>query len=343
MANGRRVIAGTAAAVAALTLVATADLVVAVRGVDRVAADPAVAHEALGPPTTPPAGRRAATADAAPDRRAVGPTGEPTVYLVVGSDARPGLTGARADVLMLGLLPPDTSQRPALVSLPRDLWVDDLCHGGRARLNAALNGCGEITGAQLLGATVEHVTGVRIDHYAEIDLVGFEAVVAGIGGIEVCTRFPTRDLPAGLDLPGGCLEASPAQVLAWVRARHLEELRNGRWRPVAGSSDLLRNRHQQETVLQVLGTVADLRSPWRLRRVLEPVLEHVTLGESLGVDHLLELALTWRHVDPDAIARPRIEVVGRTTAAGAQVLDPVGDLRERFAQIVADLAAEEGT
>ena len=340
MRTRRRVIGVMSAAVVLVLVAVAADLAVAIGSVDRVAADPTEARSLLGLPDAAPELSTPKWSDPnrpGPDRGST-PVAAPGVYLVVGSDARLGLDGARADVLMLGLLPQRTTERPALVSLPRDLWVDDLCNGGRQRLNAALNGCGEITGAQLLGATVEHVTGLRVDHYVEIDLAGFEAVVEAIGGVEVCTELPTRDRRSGLDLPGGCLVPSPEQTLAWVRGRHLEEFHAGRWRPVAGSSDLLRNRHQQQVVLEMLGSLAELRSPLRLRGVMTRLMDHATLSQGLGVDDLLNLAWTWRQVDPDAVLRPTIDVVGRTTPGGAQVLDPADDLRDQFARILADLA-----
>lgn len=341
----RRVVAVTSTIAVAVMAAVVGDLALAVGTVDRVIADPSVARSALGLPEVGPPLPRAVR----PKGEVITPPGEsgpqaaaPTSYLVVGSDARPGLAGERADVLMLVLVPDRTSQRPALVSLPRDLWVEDLCDGGSQRINAALNGCGEIPGPQLLGATVEHLTGLRVDHYIEIDLAGFESVVEALGGVEVCTAAPVRDRRAGLDLPGGCLQPSPAQTLAWVRARHLEELVDGRWRPVDGASDLMRNQHQQEVVLQLVGRLADLRSPLRARRIVAPLMEHVTLDEELALDELVGDAWAWRRLDPDTVLRPQIEVVGRTTAGGAQVLEAVGDVRQWFAQLLAELNSGAG-
>jgi anionic cell wall polymer biosynthesis LytR-Cps2A-Psr (LCP) family protein len=70
------------------------------------------------------------------------------IYLLVGSDSRADLSnlegfgefeGNRADVVMVFLR---TDSEAAVLSLPRDLYVDDVCTGGQARLNNMLEVCG---------------------------------------------------------------------------------------------------------------------------------------------------------------------------------------------------------
>lgn len=332
-------VVGIAVATAAIAIVAVA-VAVAGDSLVRVADDPEQARTVLGLPApadgVPPAGDESAPVHTTASGRRF------SSYLLVGSDAREGLAGMRADVIMLALVPEQTATAPVLVSLPRDLWVADLCNGGRQRLNAALNGCGsDVTGAQLLTLTVQEITGVAVDHYVGFDFAGFEAVVAAIGGVEVCTAVPVRDRLAHLDLPGGCVTPSPDQALAWVRARHLEEFVGGRWQPVPGINDLSRNERQQQLLLQLASTLADVRSPLRLRAALEALAGSVTLGERLPLDELVAEAWRWRHLDPAGVDRPSIPVTDLTTAAGAQVLLPPADLVDRFGRIVARLDSED--
>lgn len=348
----------TLVAVSAVSLGVAIDVGALSGRIERISDDPAAARRWLAEHRTPGSTARpdmaAIAEDVAPPRRADARTDDPVVasppvtaavalstFLLVGSDRRAGLAGERADVLLLGLLPDDTSVRPALVSLPRDLWVEDLCHGGRTRINAALNGCaGEVTGPELLGLTVEHVTGLAVDHYVEVDLEGFTAVVGELGGVEICTENPVRDRQADLALPGGCVEPAAAQVVAWVRARHLEQLVDGRWRAVPGSNDLTRNQHQQQVLLELAQRVLEVRSPLRLRDLLGRLAEHVTLGKRLGLDELVELAWRWRGVDLAEVARPQVPVEGAVTGEGAQVLIAAGDLRAFVADVVASLGDE---
>ena len=110
-------------------------------------------------------------------------------YLLVGTDA----SGFLADSIILGLQPTDGSS-PIMVSLPRDLWVWNICKGTFSRLNVGLGGCtGFASGAELLALMVEDYSGIPIDHLAKISFTGFSGLVNVMGGISVCVDNPTRD------------------------------------------------------------------------------------------------------------------------------------------------------
>ena len=70
---------------------------------------------------------------------------------------------------------------------------------------------------------VGDVAGIEIDHYAEVDFDGFISVVDTFGGVEICTEAPVRGRRADLDLPGGCIQASGDDALAWARSRRTRE------------------------------------------------------------------------------------------------------------------------
>ncbi|MBU4216157.1 MAG: LCP family protein, partial [Actinobacteria bacterium] len=109
-----------------------------------------------------------------------------TTYLITGSDQRggdgveaDGTDGARTDTIMVLQVP--ASGPVALISLPRDTYVDIPGHGP-AKLNAAYSW----GGAPLLVRTVEQLTGLTIDHYAEIGMGGVKEVVNAVGGVNLC-------------------------------------------------------------------------------------------------------------------------------------------------------------
>ncbi|MFF4620107.1 LCP family protein [Nonomuraea jabiensis] len=148
-----------------------------------------------------------------------------TNWLLVGSDSRKGLSaaerkklrtgqavGQRTDSMML-LHIPEGSDKPTLVSLPRDLAVD-IPGRKRDKLNAAYNG-----GPQLLVRTVESVTGVHVDHYMEIGFAGFVGIVDAVGGVEINVRAAVDDPKAGLKLKKGTQVLNGAQALGYVRTR----------------------------------------------------------------------------------------------------------------------------
>ena len=162
--------------------------------------------------------------EAMPEQRVANTAG--TNWLLVGSDSRVGLsdeeaarlgTGGdvgvgRTDTIMLLHIP--TVGEARLVSLPRDSYVTIPGYGDD-KINAAFT----YGGPQLLTATVENATGLRIDHYAEIGMGGLANVVDAIGGVELCPAEPINDPLANLDIPAGCQKMDGATSLGYVRTR----------------------------------------------------------------------------------------------------------------------------
>lgn len=154
-----------------------------------------------------------------------------TNWLIVGSDSRAGLTpdqearlttgdeaaagGGRTDTIMLMHIPAVTgSGQLTLVSLPRDSSVPLAGHG-RVKLNSTF----ALGGPTLLVQTVEKVTGVHLDHYAEIGFGGFAGLVDDVGGVQMCPTEPISDPLAGLNIPAGCQVLNGPQALGYVRTR----------------------------------------------------------------------------------------------------------------------------
>jgi len=150
-----------------------------------------------------------------------------TNWLIVGSDARDGLTTKQiiqdhvgfdfgtddSDSLMLLHM---GSGRPVLISIPRDSYVPIPGYGDN-KINAAL----AFGGPPLLVQTVENVTGLRINHYMGIGFGGLVSVVDTIGGVRICLTTALDDSTySGAVLPAGCHNLNGTQALAFVRDRH---------------------------------------------------------------------------------------------------------------------------
>jgi LCP family protein required for cell wall assembly len=96
-------------------------------------------------------------------------------------------------------------------------------------------------------ATVEKVTGQHIDHFAEVNLVGFYELAWVFGGVEVCVKSwnggqNLHDANSGFNAPhAGYLFLWPAQALAFVRER--DNLPNG---------DIDRTHRQQAVIDYVI-------------------------------------------------------------------------------------------
>ena len=272
------------------------------------------------------------------------------VFLLVGSDSRDQLDdtdgfgsfeGHRADVVMV-LLRQRDGEDAAILSLPRDLLVEDRCTGAEHRLNDALEGCGLLmNGATSLTMTVEDLIGVPIDHFALVDLAGFQEAVDAMGGYEICLMRAVRDSKAHLELPAGCTLASGAQTLAWLRSRNTEELTADGWRIVSGVNDLTRNERQREFLLSMMGSLGDFSSPQDITSVAQSLAPYVTVDASLSLLDAVGLAWTMRDLGSGSVEELDIPVSDVTTDSGAAVLVPAVDIAGVVASYLSPEFAEE--
>ncbi len=258
-------------------------------------------------------------------------------FLLIGSDEAAGI----ADVVLLTVLPSDGTE-PFIVSLPRDLYVHNRCTNGYSRLNATLHGCGDINGVTSLSLAVEDFTGIVVDHFALFDFEGFANIVDKVGGVEICVEHDQRDWRANLTIQAGCTTADGTLTLAWVRSRHPEEYVDGRWQSVAGASDLLRNQHQQEIVLELLDQLKTFDSPSDLARTVEDLSEAFTLDDRLGVGEAIALAWSLRNLEIANINRLEVPVVYATTKQGQSVLRAIKPFDEILAELYPHLLEVAG-
>jgi LCP family protein required for cell wall assembly len=148
--------------------------------------------------------------------------------------------GDTTDTLIVVHIPAGGATATA-ISIPRDSYVDIAGGYGKHKINSAysrgknasmpdLRAQG-LSGAQLevaanqAGAktaiqTVEKFTGLTINHYAAINLAGFDALSQAVGGVEVCLKAPVHDTYSGANFPAGPQTLTGAQALAFVRQRH---------------------------------------------------------------------------------------------------------------------------
>lgn len=163
--------------------------------------------------------------------------GEDQNILLVGDDHRPdGATQAELDQLsttqdggstntdtMMVLHIPADGKSATLISLPRDSWVEVPGHGMN-KLNAAFSlggGASDPTaGAKLLIQTVQNLTGLSIDHYVRVSLLGFYTIAQALGPVQVCLNEAVDDPYSGANFPAGVSTLDARQALSFVRQRH---------------------------------------------------------------------------------------------------------------------------
>ena len=210
-------------------------------------------------------------------------------FLVLGSDSRAGLskeeqaafgsketvTGKRTDTIILVQTDP-RRDRTVVLSIPRDLRVEIPGHGV-GKINSSFE-----WGPDVVVRTVSRLTGLRINHYVEVNLAGFERVVDALSGVPICIDRPMLDKLAGLRLPrAGCYDLDGRQALAFVRARHIE----GDQIP-----DLSRIARQQQFMRAVIDKTLAAGSVFRLPSLVRAVQRNIVLDENLNLYKLQDLA-----------------------------------------------------
>ncbi|MCD9194606.1 LCP family protein [Streptomyces albireticuli] len=79
---------------------------------------------------------------------------------------------------------------------------------------------GREAGREATLATVQKFLGVPIDHFAEVNLLGFYDIAKVVQPVQVCLKKPVRDRYSGADFPAGLQNLDARQALAFVRQRH---------------------------------------------------------------------------------------------------------------------------
>lgn len=222
------------------------------------------------------------------------PTGSLNV-LVLGSDSRSGKenkalgggssSGARSDTAMVVHI--DAGRKDAtIVSIPRDTLVTrpscPLKAGGSTAVahNAMFNSAYSVGGPVCAVKTVESITGVRMDHYIEIDFSGFAKLVNALGGVTVTTDQDIDDDESHLHLAAGTHHLDGKQALALARTRH----------GIGDGSDLGRIGLQQKLVKALLEQISSTNlftDPARLYSVADALTDSLTTDT--GLDSISEL------------------------------------------------------
>jgi LCP family protein required for cell wall assembly len=135
-------------------------------------------------------------------------------------------------------------------------------------------------GREALIKTVASLTGVTVDHYAEIGLLGFSLITDALGGVNVCLKNPVYEPLSGADFPAGWQKLSGPQALSFVRQRH--DLPRG---------DLDRVVRQQAVMASLAHEVISsktLSSPSTLNRLEDAVQRSVVLSDGWNVMEFAE-------------------------------------------------------
>ncbi|MFE6495514.1 LCP family protein [Streptomyces sp. NPDC057748] len=236
--------------------------------------------------------------------------------LVIGSDSRSGDnsrlgggTGAvgRSDTAFLLHVYGDHEHAVA-VSIPRDALVDiPACKGPDGRWTAPQHGV-MFNGAFSVGETaegnpactqntVEHLTGLRVDHTVVIDFAGFSALTSAVGGVPVCLPqdIYQRDLSPKRTTRGDRIFTKGPQTVSGQQALDYVRLRHG----IGDGSDIGRIKRQQAFVASLIKKVKSQGlNPTTLLPLANAATDAMTVDPGLGsADRLLSFALSMKKID----------------------------------------------
>lgn len=192
--------------------------------------------------------------------------------LIVGSDAREGVSGARGDVLMLCRIDPDAGT-VHLISIPRDTMIY-LGGGDVEKINAAFaNG-----GAAYAVRAVSKFAGVPISHYVEVDFEGLVEVVDLVGGVWV--DIPEPFSVAGYSFNAGRQLLNGQEALVYARQRYS-----------FSGGDFTRTQSQRQIAQGIIDQIL-VASPVELPGIISSVAGMISTDYS--VSDFIALALKFR-------------------------------------------------
>src|SRR4051794_7215296 len=239
--------------------------------------------------------------------------------LLIGSDSRAfaggakfgaEVAGARSDTTILVHISAD-GKKAVLVSIPRDTYTRipqcRLAAGGLSQPQwNKFNASYSIGGPGCTIATGEHLTPLRVDHFVEVNFLGFRRMVDALGGVSVCLSHaiddPVRTNPAtghtvgsGLVVTAGNHKFNGHDALGFVRARYA----------VGDGSDLGRIKNQQVFISAVIRKATStglILKPWRLLGFLNAATKSIRTDPGFGLSQLKSLAGDLHGLKPGKVA-----------------------------------------
>jgi LCP family protein required for cell wall assembly len=128
-------------------------------------------------------------------------------------------------------------------------------------------------GAQLLVQTIENLTGLSVDHFVQIDLLGFYRISNAIGGVDVCLNHAVKESNSGIDLKAGHQLIKGTQALAFVRQRY--------GFPEGDLDRIKRQQYFLSAVFRQISSAGTLLNPLKLQNLLKAVSSSLQMDPDL--------------------------------------------------------------
>ena len=289
--------------------------------------------------------KKVSRADLLPDTAGTGLTDQqradnfksgPLNFLLLGSDSRddePGggsSIGERSDTIMLVHIA-KTRDRAAIISIPRDSFVDVPSAGSWKGGNNKINAAFAFGGAKLAATTVHQLTGVPLDGAMIANFESIHELVDAVDGVDVCVPYDVHSTFSAKVWKAGCHQMAGDEAEEFMRQR--KEVPGG---------DFGRMYNQQLVVKAVIAKVSKgdlLADPLKFDGLVSTVAEALTVDKSLD---LQKLALAVKGIRPGAISFATVPYTTaslKTFAGTAVRLDP-GKANAMFAAVRSDTISQ---
>ncbi|HEX7735818.1 MAG TPA: LCP family protein [Ktedonobacteraceae bacterium] len=243
-------------------------------------------------------------------------------------------------MVIISLLP--QSHHTTLVSIPRDLWVQNPANSGNyTKLNAVYpvaagaTNTNPVAGGDATAAKISKITGLQINYWMTINFTGFKDFINAIGGVDVNVPdsfnacYPKNDdaaVDAGwlkIQFNKGVQHMDGATAIEYARAREpVEVCSSARSINQAELSDFGRSRRQQLIMQAALLKLKQWQTWPQLFNAMD-TLKH-TLYANLSLADLSQFALKMNLSDAHRVGLSNQNVLEDATASDGQyILQPV--------------------
>lgn len=235
-------------------------------------------------------------------------------------------------MVIISLLP--QSHHTTLVSIPRDLWVQNPAGSGNyTKLNAVYpvaagnTNTNPIAGGNAVAAKLSLITGLQINYWMTINFTGFKDFIDAIGGVDVkvpdsfTANYPANDDPAinpnwiKVKFTAGEQHMDGARAIIYARARYVLD------NPAEGS-DFARSARQQ----LIMKAALDKLKQWQTWPHLFSAMDKLqnTLYSNLSLADLSQFALKMDLNNAHRVGLSTSNVLENATSSDGQaILQPL--------------------
>lgn len=191
----------------------------------------------------------------------------------------------RSDTIMVLHLAADR-EHAYLISIPRDSFVRLYDEDGQAQERDKVNAAFSLFGPTGYVSTIEHLTGLRMEHLAVVDWAGFKDITDALGGVEVYVPQTFYDAKQDRQWIKGSHVFDGEEALQYVRTRY--DLPGGDFGRIDRQQNFIRS------LMRRLLSQGTLTNPFTLTPTLKAVVANLTVDDAFDAGEIRSLALSMR-------------------------------------------------